>query len=307
MSPIKDNLNHLIFWDVRTKMDKQPTNPSGTIPKDLKIGAQTSAEQEIAERMRHVKHKIVILSGKGGVGKSTVAVNLATALAWKGHTVGILDADIHGPDVPKMLGMEGARMVGGDKGLEPVIGPLNVLIVSMEFLLQTADTPVIWRGPLKMRVISEFLSKVNWGNLDYLIIDLPPGTGDESLSTMQLLPDLDGVIIVTTPQEVALLDSRKAANMVRQMNVPILGLIENMSGFHCPHCGQVTNIFGKGGGKQAAKDLSLYYLGDLPFDHRVMTLSDEGKPFIVTDAKSPVAEAFQHVVDRLLERLKGQH
>lgn len=288
-------------------MTKQPSKPKGTIPKDLMVGTQTSEEQEIAERMRHIKHKLVILSGKGGVGKTTVAVNLATALAWQGHTVGILDADIHGPDIPKMLGLEGARMVGGDRGLEPVIGPLNILTVSMEFLLQSADTPVIWRGPLKMRVISEFLSKVNWGTLDYLIIDLPPGTGDESLSIMQLLPELDGVIIVTTPQEVALLDSRKAANMVRQMNIPILGLIENMSGFHCPHCGEATNIFGKDGGKNAAKELNLYFLGTLPFDHRVMSLSDEGKPFIVTEGKTPVAQAFQKAVERLLNRIKHQH
>ncbi|MFX1343064.1 MAG: Mrp/NBP35 family ATP-binding protein [Promethearchaeota archaeon] len=288
-------------------MPKQPSKPKGTIPKDLMVGTQTSEQQEIAERMRHIKHKIVILSGKGGVGKTTVAVNLATSLAWQGHTVGVLDADIHGPDVPKMLGLEGARMVGGDKGLEPVIGPLNILTVSMEFLLQSADTPIIWRGPLKMRVISEFLSKVNWGTLDYLIIDLPPGTGDESLSIMQLLPDLDGVIIVTTPQEVALLDSRKAASMVRQMNIPILGLIENMSGFYCPHCGEVTNIFGKGGGKSAANELNLFFLGDLPFDHRVMLLSDEGKPFIVTESKTPVAQAFQKVVERLITRIKHQH
>ena len=288
-------------------MTKPPSDPKGTIPKDLMVGTQTSEQQEITERMRHVKHKIVILSGKGGVGKTTVAINLATSLAWQGQTVGILDADIHGPDVPKMLGLEGARMVGGDKGLEPVIGPLNILTVSMEFLLQSADTPVIWRGPLKMRVISEFLSKVNWGTLDYLIIDLPPGTGDESLSIMQLLPDLDGVIIVTTPQEVALLDSRKAASMVRQMNIPILGLIENMSGFHCPHCGEVTNIFGKGGGKNAAKELNLFFLGDLPFDHRVMLLSDEGKPFIVTESKTPVAQAFQKAVERLITRIKHQH
>ena len=288
-------------------MTKHPSEPKEKIPKDLMVGTQTSEQQEIAERMRHIKHKIVILSGKGGVGKTTVAINLATSLAWQGHTIGILDADIHGPDVPKMLGLEGARMVGGDKGLEPVIGPLNILTVSMEFLLQSADTPVIWRGPLKMRVISEFLSKVNWGSLDYLIIDLPPGTGDESLSIMQLLPDLDGVIIVTTPQEVALLDSRKAASMVRQMNVPILGLIENMSGFHCPHCGEVTNIFGKGGGKNAAKELNLFFLGDLPFDHRVMLLSDEGKPFIVTESKTPVAQAFQKAVERLITRIKHQH
>ncbi len=284
-------------------MTQKSSRNSGRVPKDLLMESSGSANSEIAERMKLVKHKIVVLSGKGGVGKSTVAVNLASALAWRGHQVGILDADIHGPDVPKMLGAEDARLIGGKNGLVPVIGPLNIRIISMEFLLQTADTPVIWRGPLKMRVINEFLSKVDWGKLDYLIIDLPPGTGDESLSIMQLLPDLDGVIIVTTPQEVALLDSRKAANMVKQMKVPVLGLIENMSGFHCPHCGKVTNIFGKGGGRKAAKELNLYFLGALPFDHRVMTLSDEGKPFIVSTPDTPVAKAFQKVVERLLPKL----
>ncbi|MFW9831054.1 MAG: Mrp/NBP35 family ATP-binding protein [Candidatus Thorarchaeota archaeon] len=288
-------------------MSQKSSKSSNKIPKDLMVGVQTPVDQELIERLRHIKYKVVILSGKGGVGKTTVAVNLATALAWRGSTVGILDADIHGPDVPKMLGLEGHRMISGDKGLEPVVGPLNILTVSMEFLLQTADTPIIWRGPLKMRVINEFFTKVNWGTLDYLIIDLPPGTGDESLSIMQLVPDLNGVIIVTTPQEVALLDSRKAANMVRQMSVPILGLIENMSGFHCPHCDQVTNIFGKGGGKQAAKDLNLFFLGELPFDHRIMNLSDEGKPFIVSNSDSPAAKAFQEVVERLLTRLNHKH
>jgi Mrp family chromosome partitioning ATPase len=288
-------------------MSTKSPKPSGKIPQDLKVAPPPRADQELAERMKQVKHKIAILSGKGGVGKTTVAVNLATALAWRGHIVGILDADITGPDVPKMLGLEGQRMVGSESGLEPVIGPLNILTVSMEFLLSSPDTPVIWRGPLKMRVINEFLSKVNWGKLDYLIIDLPPGTGDESLSIMQLLPELDGAIVVTTPQEVALLDSRKAANFVRQLNIPILGLIENMSGFHCPKCGEITNLFGKGGGKTAAQELNLFFLGELPFDHRVMTLSDEGKPFIVSSKDTPVAQAFQHIVERLLERLEGKH
>jgi ATP-binding protein involved in chromosome partitioning len=253
--------------------------------------------------MKLVKRKIAILSGKGGVGKSTVAVNLAAALAWRGHQVGLLDADIHGPDVPKMLGVEGARIVGSKAGLIPVTGPLSIKVISMQFLLQTADTPVIWRGPLKMRVINEFFSNVVWGNLDYLIIDLPPGTGDESLTIMQVLSDLDGVVIVTTPQAVALFDARKAAQMCKQMRVPILGIIENMSGFPCPKCGTVTNLFGKGGGRNAAKDLDLFFLGELPFDPRVMALSDEGKPFIVAVPDSPVAKAFQEVVERLLKRL----
>jgi Mrp family chromosome partitioning ATPase len=284
-------------------MSKQSSKKSEKIPTDLLVGVQNPVQAAIAERMQHVKYKIVVLSGKGGVGKTTVAVNLATALASQGHTVGILDADIHGPDVPKMLGMEGARLLKGKGGLDPVLGPLNVRIVSMEFLLQDADTPVIWRGPLKMRVITEFLSKVNWGKLDFLIIDLPPGTGDESLSILQLLPDLEGVIIVTTPQEVALLDSRKAANMVKQMHTPILGLIENMSGFHCPHCGKVTNLFGKGGGKNAAKELRIFFLGELPFDHRIMSLADEGKPFIIATPDAPVTKAFQEIIKRLVPRL----
>jgi len=276
---------------------------SGQIPKELLTVAPGSADSEIAKRMKLVKRKIAILSGKGGVGKSTVAVNLAAALAWRGHQVGLLDADIHGPDVPKMLGVEGARIVGSKAGLIPVTGPLNIKVISMQFLLQTADTPVIWRGPLKMRVISEFFSNVVWGNLDYLIIDLPPGTGDESITIMQVLSDLDGVVIVTTPQAIALFDARKAAQMCKQMRVPVLGVIENMSGFACPKCGTVTNVFGKGGGRNAAKELELFFLGELPFDPRVMALSDEGKPFIVAVPDSPVAEAFQEVVERLLKRL----
>jgi Mrp family chromosome partitioning ATPase len=253
--------------------------------------------------MKSVKHKIVIMSGKGGVGKSTVAVNLATALAMRGHQVGILDADIHGPDIPKMLGVEGERMIGSEAGLAPVLGPLNIRIASMEFLIQDPDTPIIWRGPLKMRAISELLSNVMWGELDFLIIDLPPGTGDESLSVMQLLPDLEGVIIVVTPQEVALLDSRKAVMMVRKMKLPVLGLVENMSGFYCPHCGERTDIFGSGGGRNAAKELNLRFLGALPFDHRAMQLSDEGKPFIAASPDTPLAKAFDKVVENLLPRL----
>jgi Mrp family chromosome partitioning ATPase len=262
--------------------DEPSLTRSGQIPQGLLVAAHEPADSEIAKRMKRVKRKIAVLSGKGGVGKSTIAVNLAAALAWRGHQVGVLDADIHGPDVPKMLGVEGARVVGSKAGLIPVTGPLNIKVISMQFLLQTTDTPVIWRGPLKMRVISEFFANVVWGNLDYLIIDLPPGTGDESLTIMQVLSDLDGVIIVTTPQAVALLDARKAAHMCKQMRVPILGVIENMSGFPCPDCGTVTNLFGKGGGRNAAKELDLFFLGELPFDPRVMTLSDEGKPFIVS-------------------------
>lgn len=280
----------------------KPSPSSSQAPKSP-AGPTRSADKAVAERMKRIKHKIVVMSGKGGVGKSTVAVNLATALAMRGHQVGILDADIHGPNVPKMLDVEGERMMGSEIGLTPVLGPLNIRIASMGLFIQDPDTPIIWRGPLKMRVISELLSNVTWGELDFLIIDLPPGTGDESLSVMQLLPDLEGVVIVVTPQEVALLDSRKAVTMVKKMKVPVLGLIENMSGFYCPHCGERTDIFGSGGGRDAAKELNLRFLGALPFDHRAMQLSDEGKPFIAASPDTPLAKAFDEVVERLLPRL----
>ncbi len=277
-------------------------SPSRQTPKSPADSTPTT-NAAVTKRMKSVKYKIVIMSGKGGVGKSTVAVNLATALAMRGHQVGILDADIHGPDIPKMLGLEGERMMGSEAGLAPVLGPLNIRTASMGFLIQDPDTPIIWRGPLKMKAISELLSNVTWGSLDFLIIDLPPGTGDESLSVMQLLPELEGVIIVVTPQEVALLDSRKAVMMVKKMKIPVLGLIENMSGFYCPHCGERTDIFGSGGGRDAAKELNLRFLGALPFDHRAMQLSDEGKPFIAASPDTPLSKAFDEIVERLLPRL----
>jgi len=249
--------------------------------------------------MKDVKHKIAVMSGKGGVGKTTVAVNLAFTLAWKGYSTGILDADIHGPDVPKMLGLEGEHPVVTQSGLLPVPGPLNIKVMSMELLLMDSSTPVIWRGPLKMRAIEQFLSEVVWGYLDFLIIDLPPGTGDEPLSIMQLIPDMSGVVIVTTPQEVALLDVRKAVNMAKKLNVRVLGIIENMAGFTCPKCGETTYIFGVGGGEKAAKELDIPFLGRLPIDVRVREVSDEGKPFVLEHRESEVSKAFMEIVEKI--------
>ena len=191
----------------------------------------------VSFRMERVKHKIMIASGKGGVGKSTVAVNLARALQARGFRVGVLDADITGPSTAKLLGVEKARLQAGPGGIEPVDSK-GLKVISMAFALSGPDSAVVWRGPMKMAAIKQFLSDVNWGDLDFLIIDLPPGTSDEPLSVVQLLPDLTGAVIVTTPQEVALLDSRKAVNMAKSMKVPILGIVENMSGLVCPHCGR---------------------------------------------------------------------
>src|SRR4030042_6962202 len=192
--------------------------------------------QRLESQISRIRHKIAVISGKGGVGKSTVTVNLAMAFAMHrySNSVGILDADIHGPCVPKMLGLRGQRLPSGPMGILPVTGPLGIKVVSMDFLLSSDEAPVIWRGALKMKAIQQFLSDITWGELEFLFIYIPPGTGDEPLSVMQLIPDLDGVIIVTIPSEVSQVVVKKAVTFARQLHVPIIGLIENMSGFACP-------------------------------------------------------------------------
>ena len=255
----------------------------------------------VSARMGRIKHKIMIASGKGGVGKSTVAVNLARALQSRGFRVGVLDADITGPSTAKLLGVEASRLSGGPAGIEPV-DSRGLKVISMAFALSGTDSAVVWRGPMKMAAIKQFMSDVNWGDLDFLIIDLPPGTSDEPLSVVQLLPDLSGAVIVTTPQEVALLDSRKAVNMVKSMNVPLLGIVENMSGLRCPHCGEVLEIFKTGGGKRAAEELGVPFLGAIPLDPEVAPLGDSGIAFV--EKKTAARESFEGVVERLLEELK---
>jgi len=265
-------------------------------------------EQLLRERMAKVKHKIAIISGKGGVGKSLTTVNLAIALALHGHRnkVGILDADIHGPSVPKMLGIRGQQLKAGPIGEFPVSGPFGVEVVSMDFLLPNDDTPVIWRGPLKMSAIRQFLSEVMWGPLDFLLIDLPPGTGDEPLSVMQLLPEMDGVIIVTIPSEVSQIVVKKAVTFARQLKIPIIGIVENMSGFICPKCGSESQIFNVGGGKKISEDLDVPFMGSIPLDPRVCEASDRGKPFIVEYPDSPAAKAFMKIVSTIESSLKGE-
>ena len=263
-------------------------------------------EKLLRIRMGKVKHKIAVISGKGGVGKSITTVNLAIAFAWHGHpySVGILDADIHGPCVPKMLGMRGQRLEVGPPGAFPALGPLGVKVVSMDFLLSSDDTPVIWRGPLKMSAIRQFLSDIVWGELDFLLIDLPPGTGDESLSVMQLLPEMDGVVIVTIPSEVSQIVVKKAVTFSRQLKIPIIGIVENMSGFICPKCGAEVDIFRTGGGKRISEDLSVPFLGSIPLDPRICEDSDEGMPFIVKHSDSPAAKAFMKIVEKIEISLK---
>jgi Mrp family chromosome partitioning ATPase len=247
-----------------------------------------------------------VLSGKGGVGKSTVSANLAVSLANKGFDVGILDIDIHGPSIPKMLGVENKNPVSGNYGIEPVYYTRNLKLMSMGFLITNKDDPVIWRGPLKMTAIKQLIGDVDWGNLDYLIIDIPPGTGDEPLSIIQLIPGCDGAIIVTTPQDVALVSVRKSINFVKKMNIPVIGIIENMSGFHCPHCGKSVDIFKKGGGEKAAKDFSVPFLGKVPLDACIVERGDSGIPFVENNPGSETVEVFEKIVVNI-EKVVNKH
>jgi ATP-binding protein involved in chromosome partitioning len=267
---------------------------------------QFEQEQRLKLKLSKIKHKIAVISGKGGVGKSTVTANLAMAFAMKGHEgkVGVLDADIHGPCIPKMLGLKGQALMGGPGGIWfPVIGQLGLKVVSMDFLLPNDEAPVIWRGPLKMKIIHQFLADIAWGELDFLFIDLPPGTGDEPLSVVQLIPEIDGVIIVTMPSEVSQAVVKKAITFSKQLGVPVIGIIENMSGFICPECGAKLDIFKTGGGKKVAEDMSVPYLGKIPIDPAVCVNSDSGTPF-VAENKSPTVKTFTLIVTKIKQFLK---
>jgi ATP-binding protein involved in chromosome partitioning len=263
-------------------------------------GDPRAQQKETVDRMTRIKHKIVVGSGKGGVGKSTVTVNLAVALRSWGFKVGILDADITGPNIPKLLGIEDRKLMNGPDGLEPV-DAAGIKVVSMALLLMSRDSPVVWRGPMKMSALKQFVSDVNWGDLDFLLVDLPPGTSDEPISAAQLITGLDGAIIVTTPQEVALLDSRKALNMFLMMNVPMLGMVENMSTLICPHCGGKIEVFKTGGGERAAKELDVPFLGTIPLDGEIGRLGDLGQAFTGKDTSA--AKAFDKIVESILQRL----
>ena len=260
---------------------------------------------EIKKRMSKIKHKLAVISGKGGVGKSLVTVNLAAFLAKNGKKVGIFDADLTGPCVPKMLGLKGNRLDSGPAGIGPSEGPLGIKTVSMDFLLPTDDSPVIWRGPLKMGAIRQFLGEVNWGTLDYLLVDLPPGTGDESLSILQLLPEIDGVVIVTIPSEVSQAVVKKAVTFARKMNVPILGIVENMAGMICPHCGEIIEVFSKGGGEKVSDEMNVDLLGSIPLDPRKAADSDIGVPFITSHPNSPAAKAFSQIAAEIEKRVEA--
>jgi len=260
---------------------------------------------KIKKRLGMIKHKVLVLSGKGGVGKSTVAVNLAVALAAAGKKVGLLDIDIHGPSVPKLLGVEGFPLHGTEESLHPLEIGDNLRVMSIGFLLRESDDAVIWRGPMKFGAIQQFLGDVEWGELDYLVVDSPPGTGDEPLTIAQLISDADGAVIVTTPQDIALIDVRKCISFCRQLSLPVVGVVENMSGFYCPHCGEKTEIFKGGGGKSMADDMGVPFLGSIPIDPSIVSSSDEGKPYVVNAPETEAGKIFAALAASLL-RLEGK-
>lgn len=264
-----------------------------------KGSCSTPKEDPVKPTLERIKHVFVVLSGKGGVGKSTVAANLALGLRLRGQAVGLLDVDVHGPSIPKILGLQGQRAMGDGEKLIPLETAEGLKVMSTGLILEKEDEPIVWRGPLKAGVIKQFIGEVRWGDLDYLIVDCPPGTGDEPLSICQLIPSAE-TILVTTPQQVATLDVSKSITFCNQLGLRIAGVIENMSGFTCPHCGTFTPIFKTGGGEALAKRYGLPFLGKLPIATEIGESGDDGKPFVAAHPDTPAAKAFMAAVDNLL-------
>ncbi|MFA4646152.1 Mrp/NBP35 family ATP-binding protein [Pyrococcus kukulkanii] len=275
------------------------------------LKALQSIKENIKAKESHWKYKVAVLSGKGGVGKSTVAVNLATALAKRGFRVGLLDADIHGPNVAKMMGLEGVDVLAErmEDGRFEMIPPetdfggktVPIKVMTLGFMVGE-DQPIIWRGPLVTKAIWQLLGDVKWGELDFFVVDFPPGTGDEILTVVQSI-NLDAAIIVTTPQEVALLDTGKAVNFMKKMEIPYIAVIENMSYLICPHCGNEIDIFGRGGGRKLAEKEGVEFLGEVPIDLKAREASDAGIP-IVLYGDTPAAKAFEGIIEKLVNRLE---
>ena len=268
---------------------------------------ETDQEFEIRQRLENrlcqIKHKILVLSGKGGVGKSTVAVNLAASLAAAGNKVGLLDVDVHGPSVPTLLGLEDRHAVGAENGLLPIRLNENLVVMSIGFLVHDRAAPVIWRGPRKFGMIRQFLADVVWGELDYLVMDAPPGTGDEPLAVAELIGPGADAIIVTTPQNLAISDVRRSVSFCSELSLPVIGIVENMSGYACPNCGEISNIFNSGGGEKLAREMNIPFLGAIPIDPAIAVSGDAGTPFVEEDAGSLGSIAFARVASVIADRL----
>ncbi len=246
-------------------------------------------KKKIQERMSKIKHKVVVMSGKGGVGKSFIASNLAVSLQSMGFRTGLMDVDFHGPSAPKMLGIRGQRLIGSDAGIQPAVGPLGLLVMSLDFLLPDDDSPVIWRGPIKSTAVTQFVTDVNWGELDFLVIDMPPGTGDEAITVGQELPQVDGAVFVTIPSEVSLLVVGRSISFAKRMGIKPLGVVENMSYFYCPDSGKEYRVLGKASGRLIAEKYGIEFLGEIPLDPRIAEANDSGEAFVLKYPDSPAA------------------
>ncbi|MCK4231309.1 Mrp/NBP35 family ATP-binding protein [candidate division WOR-3 bacterium] len=267
-------------------------------PEQLK--RQEELNRKLKENLGRIRKKLLVLSNKGGVGKSFVATSLALIAARRGLQTGLLDADIHGPSVAHMLGFAGMPLgVTEDNVIEPIPVRENLVAVSTASLLKSQDDSVIWRGPLKMGLLKQFLAEVRWGELDLLIVDSPPGTGDEPLSIAQLIPEMSGAVVVTSPQDIALLDSRKCISFLNQLKIPTLGILENLSGMLCPYCGKPIDVFKQGGGKQAAADLGVPFLGAIPIDPEIVRASDDGKPYVLEHPDSEAAKVLEAIIEEV--------
>lgn len=258
---------------------------------------------ELEKSLKKIKHNIVVLSGKGGVGKSTIAANMALTLAGSGYNVGLLDVDFHGPTIPKLLGLEGSKPGQDGNKLIPVDYASNLKVISLGMLVNSDDA-VIWRGPMKMGALQQLLRDVNWGELDYLIFDCPPGTGDEPLSIVQLIPKATGAVVVTTPQAVSTADVRRSIKFCHKVNLPVIGVIENMSGYKNPESGEMLNLFGHGGGERMAAEMNETFLGRIPIDPKIVELSDSGQPFVVHAPKSETNQTFVKIMEEMLKRIE---
>lgn len=264
---------------------------------------QARQDAAIADSLTKIKNKFIVMSGKGGVGKTSTSVNLAIALSNMGFKTGLMDVDLHGPDVPRMLGLTGMLELNEERKLKPMHYSENLVAVSIESLTPSKDDAIIWRGPIKYSAIQQFIGDVAWGELDFLIIDAPPGTGDEPLTIAQTISDAKA-IIVTTPQEVALADVRKSINFCKKLKMEIFGLIENMSGFSCPHCGKTVELFGSGGGERTAAKMGVNFLGKIPFDQRVVVCGDSGVSLQKEHKDSVVSIAFKKVAEKMSQLVK---
>lgn len=278
------------------------TKKAKNIDAETRQALMAKQDREIAETLGHIKNKILVMSGKGGVGKSSVAAYLSVVLAKRAYRVGLMDVDLHGPSIPRILGLSGSPGFGGQKGkMLPVKYLPNLHVISIETLMgENKDAATIWRGPLKIGAIKQFISDIEWSDLDYLVIDSPPGTGDEPLTVAQTIPDAKAVI-VTTPQEVSLADVRKSINFCRQVKMEILGLVENMSGLQCPHCGKTINVFKAHGGQETARKENLRLLATLPLELEVVKTGDSGDISLLANNELSITQEFSKMVDAIVK------